>query len=172
VIGIHPPRTSPARDRVAARRRTASWGSKLALASLALLHLPLLVERIGDGSILEPLVLLRWLATAATIAVAARLHSAGIVPWRGRAGVVLALVVLLLHAGGAPVSIDVEALALLPAELLFGSVALLGLVFALLATFATTTPRPVAVARGAHLTPASRPGFRRLFASRPPPAGR
>lgn len=172
------PRKSPRRRRSQPSPRTKSWPRSAALwalraagAALVLQHIDLLVGRFADASIAEPLVLVRWLGAAALVGAAAELRRRGRAPWRGRTGLAFALVVLLLHTGGvAPAASNLaDSLFVLPA----------GLLLAVAAACAAVSGRKSAAvaamrARGARHFPdpprvAASAGFRRLFASRPPP---
>jgi hypothetical protein len=76
----------------------------LAAALLTALHLELLIERIASRQLLDPLVVLKWLAASALIAGLVLLRRRGQSPWRGRTALVFWLIVVLLHAGAAPMS--------------------------------------------------------------------
>lgn len=76
------------------------WAIRAVVAGLVILHLALLAKRVADATILEPSVLARWLTSVLVLLLIGALHARGIVPWHGRAGLVLALIVLLLHVGG------------------------------------------------------------------------
>ncbi len=83
--------------------------------ALAAHHALLLARRLIDASILEPGVLLRWAGAAALVALAADQRRRGVSLTRGRAPVVLGLLVLLLHVGvGVPASAGADLLLVLP----------------------------------------------------------
>jgi len=166
-----------AKDRPDTRR--AAWlragGRLLAWVgwTLAAHHGLLLARRLIDASILEPGVLVRWVGAAAIAVLAADLRRRGISLSRGRAPVVLGLLVLLLHVGvPAPAPEGVDLLLVLPLGVAagFGAATLVGLVRrrrprisrTLLRTLAT--PPLVASHVGLGAFPAR-------FSPRPPPAG-
>lgn len=82
-------------------RRSAGLGIRLGglfgVAALVLFHLLLLWRRLEDLSLLEPPVILRWLATVALLGALVYLGRSGIPLLRGRKALVLWLLVLLLH---------------------------------------------------------------------------
>lgn len=62
----------------------------------------LLLQRLGDATIGEPGVLLRWLGGLGLVAAALYLRPRGVSLTRGRAALVFWLLVLLLHVGASP----------------------------------------------------------------------
>ena len=149
------------------------WTLRILGLLLAVGHVLLLARRFAEGSIGEPIVLLRWLGAAGTLAAAEILRRRGIVPWRGRTGLAFLLVILLLHAGAAPTALASLPLALPAATISLFAVtalaarALTGLRGELLALDLAVAARP------AFAEPPRRKrsrGFARPFASRPPPS--
>jgi hypothetical protein len=163
-------RHAPRRLAASRGRRALTWTLRAAGAGLAFAHVDLLVRRIADASILEPLVAARWLGTAALAAAAVEIHRRGFALWRGRSGWAFALVVLLLHAGGAvpaPTSAS-DSLFILPAGLLAAA--------ALWAGITGSVARPLRFsAPSLRFSPfpprfgAAAAGFDRALFSRPPP---
>jgi hypothetical protein len=154
-----------------------SWAATLASAAigwavLALLvqHALLLLQRVADGSLSDPAVLLRWLIGAVLGGAMLALRRAGVSLLRGREAAVFWLVVLVFHtavagvpAGGSP------AVATPPGaivSLLLAITALgLGSVPARIPAPASS-PHPIVLARG--FAPAD--GLVLPFSARPPPA--
>jgi FtsH-binding integral membrane protein len=86
--------------------RLARLWRPLALAlvlPLVAFHGLLLWERVRDASLIQPVVALRWLLSAVVLALVFELRRRAIPVARGRVGLALGLVVLLLHAGTVPV---------------------------------------------------------------------
>lgn len=86
------------------RRRVIGVGGFALTAALAVFHGQLLWQRLSDGSLLQPMVVARWAASALLVLVLLQLWSRGVPLLRGRRAGVLWLVVVLLHAmapGGA-----------------------------------------------------------------------
>ncbi len=73
-------------------------GAALA-AVLVAFHGQLLWQRLADGSLLEPVVAIRWLLGALLTAALGSLWRRGLPLFRGRRAAVVWLVALLLHAG-------------------------------------------------------------------------
>jgi len=155
-------------DWLRAGRRTLAWVGW----ALAVHHGLLLARRLIDASILEPTVLLRWAGAAVIAVLAADLRRRGVSLSRGRAPVVLGLLVLLLHVGvPAPAPEGVDLLLVLPLGVAagLGAATLAGLVRrrrprisrTLLRTLATVPPAAPHLGLGA--LPAR-------FSPRPPPA--
>ncbi len=149
------------------------WGLWTAAALLVVGHVALLARRVADASIAEPLVLVRWLASAASIAAVVELRRRGLFAWQGRTGLAFLLVVLLLHAGGgAPLPIaDASSRIGLPAGLLAAAAASLALAFARPAAILAAAPKPAAFrpARDDSRRAVDDGVHHRPFASRPPP---
>lgn len=81
-------------------------GSLAAAATLiAGFHGWLLLQRLGDATIGEPGVLLRWLGGSGLVAAALYLRPRGVSLTRGRSALVFWLLVLLLHVGASPVEV-------------------------------------------------------------------
>ncbi len=74
-------------------------------AAVAVFHLWLLLQRLGDATIGEPGVLLRWLAGSALVAAGLYLRPRGFSLTGGRSALVFWLLVLLLHVGATPVPV-------------------------------------------------------------------
>ena len=70
----------------------------LAVLAVVALHLPRLIARLRDASIVEPGVLLRWLLVPVVLAAFVALRRRGVPLMRGRAAVAVWLLVLLIHA--------------------------------------------------------------------------
>ena len=68
------------------------------LTAVAGLHLQILAARLADGSVLEPMVVARWLASVAVALVFLRYRRSGLSLLRGRPALVFWVVVALLHA--------------------------------------------------------------------------
>jgi hypothetical protein len=151
------------------------WLAALLLFGLAAMHGEFLLRRLADNSIAEPAVLLRWVAAAGLLLAAHRWRrSTGRSILTGRAALVFALLVALLHVGppatpgfaGAP---GVPSPAL-PSELLVLGLAGLWLAAALVATAkapgvaASRLPRSPQRCRAPRALP-----FGLGFSPRPPP---
>ena len=117
-------------------------------------------------------MVVRWLGAAALVGAAAELRRRGCAPWRGRTGLAFALVVLLLHTGGiAPAASNIsDSLFVLPAGLLVAAFTACAAAFELRHSAAG---RALVLRRSSRLADPPRvsasSGFRRQFASRPPP---
>jgi hypothetical protein len=163
-----------------ARRRFALGVSLVSAFGVALLvgfHAWLLAQRLAEGRIAEPAVVLRWLAGLGLTAALIGLRRAGVPLLWGRKALVLWLLVLLLHWSATPAPERIlngvhaeEILLVIPA-----TVATLVLAAALLATLPTGArelPLPLLRGRVALVTTADliRDGFVPAFAARPPPA--
>lgn len=105
------------------------WFAAVAVMALAALHGELLLRRLADNSIAEPLVLLRWLGGLGLL-IAARIwrRTTGRSVLTGRSALVFALLVALLHAGLPAAPQPANTSVALPGEILA-----LGLVGVLLA---------------------------------------
>jgi hypothetical protein len=153
-------------------RGLAFWALRVAGAVLVLLHFLLLVRRFADATIGEPAVLLKWLGGVAILASAEALRRRGGVPWKGRAGLAFTLVILLLHMGGAAPATSTlpETLFVVPSGLILAAAFAWTFVLAFSAS-GDATPRSAPAGRRCaeppHVTVTR--GFRRIFASRPPP---
>jgi len=150
-------------------RGFALWAARLGVAALAVPHVWLLGRRVADASILEPLVLVRWLLSAATVAAIVALRRRGRRIFQGREGLALLLTILLLHSGAfAPPTNTLDGIRLLlPAELVLAAAAL---AFVLGRIPAAARPLATGFTRFDEPRPAPRSrGYLRLFASRPPP---
>lgn len=155
-------------------RSAALWALRAAGAAVVLQHLDLLVRRFADASIAEPLVLARWLGAAALVGAAAQLRRRGGAPWRGRTGLAFALVVLLLHTGFVPAASNLSAsLSVLPAGLLLSVAAACAVALRRDSRSAEAASGGLRRSRRPFADPprvATSAGFRRQFASRPPPS--
>ena len=69
----------------------------LLLASIGFFHLQILLTRLADGSVLQPLVVARWIASLAVCAVWLSLRRRGVRLFRGRAALVFWLLLVLIH---------------------------------------------------------------------------
>jgi len=143
-----------------------------AVAALAALHLEILAERLRDESLAEPAVALRWLLAAALLGAASAVRRRGVALLRGRAGLVLALAVLLLHVG-APSSSgttpDLTALlAALPAGIALGGV-VAGAAWRGRAPARRLAPRSGDARRDRRSRRPSLGGLQSHFVPRPPP---
>lgn len=102
-------------------------------AALALFHGHLLWQRLTDGSLLQPVVVVRWLVSVLLVLGLLRLWSRGLPVVRGRRAGVLWLVVVLLHAftpGGSLPAVEPVAGGALPAALAMLALLAFGLVVA------------------------------------------
>lgn len=113
------------------------WSLAALAAVVTWFHAEILVARLRDASITEPMVAVRWLLSVAALAVTGELARRGGALLRGRAGVVLAIAVLVLHAGAAPMPAGVDGRAELLAASPVGLLAL-GLLAATAVGLATT----------------------------------
>jgi hypothetical protein len=171
-------RLAAGRDGAPTPRRLRSLVSSLGLAaaaSLVVLHLSILWERIAQGRMGEPDVALRWVAAAVLLVASLALRRRGVSLLWGRRALVFWLLVLLLHAGTAVPQAPVARVA--PEQLLFvvpAAVAPACLVLVLLvaprAGAAPADPRAAWLPHAACRAPARRAGFPLALASRPPPA--
>ncbi|MEZ5313364.1 MAG: hypothetical protein R2862_06735 [Thermoanaerobaculia bacterium] len=165
--------TAPSRSPTPGLSRFAAWGAKLLAFLLVAGHLLLLVRRVAEGTITEPGVLIRWLASVATLATAGVLWRRGLQPLRGRTGLAFLLVIVLLHAGGAaPAAVnDASARLAVPSGLFF--LALSAIAIALGRLVHGRAALPAEVRRFVALEPARPRPFHghpaSPFASRPPP---
>jgi hypothetical protein len=147
-----------------------------AVASLVLLHLSILWDRVANGRLGEPDVAVRWLAAVVLVGALLALRRRGVSLLWGRRALVFWLLVLLLHAG-ATVPHDPAArvapeqiLFVVPAAVAPACLALV-LVVTQLAAAAVPGPRLAWLPQGAaRRAPARRRGFCLALASRPPPA--
>ncbi len=108
-----PPNMKRNRSTARLMPRLSSLGV-FAVLALAGMHLPLLAQRLSDASISRPGVLLRWLLVPVLVAAFAVLRHRGHSLVRGRAALVLWLLVLLLHAAPATTADGSHDLLLLP----------------------------------------------------------
>ena len=148
--------------------------------ALALFHLRLLWERLSDQSVLEPLVAVKWLASALLIVALWRLKATGFRLLSGKRAGVIWLLALLLHIQlpVAPVSVVPELSGLepigwllaLPASVSFGAALALALGLALAAFAASARPPSVAIrAVRTRRIGAAMAGVPPSHLSRPPP---
>jgi len=86
---------------LAVRRALVSIAIRGLWAALLCLHIHLLWQRITNLTLFEPLVAVRWGTAVLTITALVRLRHIGVPLFRGRAAMILWLVILLLHAGSA-----------------------------------------------------------------------
>lgn len=80
------------------------WLGSLVVLALVALHLPRLIARLRDASIVEPAVLLRWLLVPVVLGAFVALRRRHVSLLRGRAALAVWLLVLLIHA--APLASD------------------------------------------------------------------
>ena len=145
-----------------------------AAATLVVLHVSILWDRVAQGRLTEPAVALRWLAALVLMVALLALRRRGVSLLWGRRALVFWLLVLLLHAGAAVPQDPTPRLA--PEHLLFVVPAVAGPACLLLVLLLTLVSRALAgpavsLARGATCaSPALRGGFLPALASRPPPA--
>lgn len=79
------------------------WSLAALAAAITYAHAEILVARLRDASITEPAVAVRWLFSAVALGATVWLGRRGGARFRGRAAVVLAIGMLVVHAGAAPV---------------------------------------------------------------------
>lgn len=65
--------------------------------SLGALHVVVLLRRVSDGTLLEPVVLAQWLVAIALLAAGAWLRRRGVSLFRGRAAAAFWIAVVLMH---------------------------------------------------------------------------
>ena len=80
--------------------------ARAAAVALVAFHVWLLAVRLGDATLLEPGVALRWGAALALAGLAYLFRRHGRPLCSGRSGVVFWLLALLLHLGGAPLPLE------------------------------------------------------------------
>jgi len=163
---------SPTRTRL---RRLALALGRAALAVVVVQHGLLLVERLRDDSIAEPLVALRWGLAAIALGLAAIYRRRGLTVFSGRSGLAFWLLGLLLHVGATPVpAVGIPSENLLVA-LPIGIVTTLAVAFgasriaAILIARSQPGSAPKPVLRPPRALPAA-PVLSLRFAPRPPPA--
>lgn len=152
--------------------------SGLALASIAtlvLLHVAVLWDRVAEGRLSDPVVALRWLAGAVLTLALLALRRRGVPLLWGRRALVFWLLVLLLHAGAA--APEGPGLRPDPVRLLFvvpASVAPIGLLLVLLVPVlvrrSMAGPAPARARRSRGAVAALREGVLLTLAPRAPPA--
>lgn len=151
------------------RCRLIGLGGFALTAGLAVFHGGLLWQRLTDGSLLQPVVVVRWAVSALLVLALYRLWSRGLPVVRGRRAGVLWMVVVLLHAispGGAALEAEPVAEGVLPAALAILAFLALGLAAALIdrpLPFRRSRPRRRAGSRRAGV------GWFPVLFSRPPP---
>ncbi len=145
-----------------------------AAATLVLLHVSILWDRVAQGRLSEPGVALRWLAAVLLVVALQALRRRGVSLLWGRRALVFWLLVLLLHAGTAVPQDPSHRTA--PEQLLFvvpAAAAPACLVVVLfvtqLAGAALARPAAALACVQAGGAPARRGGFLPALASRPPP---
>lgn len=152
------------------RRRLIGIGGFALTAIIVVFHGGLLWQRLSDGSLLEPVVVARWTASALLGLALLKLWRQGLSVLRGRRAGVLWLIVALLHVftPGAPLpAVEQVADGTLPAGLVL---------LAFLALWLLDVPggesasarRPVQPRR--HKPARTSAGWYRVLFSRPPPA--
>jgi hypothetical protein len=102
------------------RRLLVGVGGFALTAGLAVFHGGLLLQRLTDGSLLQPVVVVRWLVSALLVFALFRMWSKGLPVVRGRRAGVIWMVVILLHAftpGGWLPAVEPVAEGMLPAAL-------------------------------------------------------
>ncbi len=138
-------------------------------AALAIFHGGLLWQRLTDGSLLQPVVVVRWAVSALLVLALFKLWSSGLPLVRGRRAGVLWMVVVLLHAftpGGALPAVEPVAEGILPAALAMLAFLSFGLVAA---RHAESTPTRRPRRRRRPRARRSSAGWYRVLFSRPPP---
>lgn len=145
----------------------ASWLGTVAFLGLVALHLPRLVVRLRDASIVEPGVLLRWLLVPVVLAAFVALRRRRVSLRGGRAGLALWLLVLLIHA--APVTADGRHALDMAAPAAVTAWVVLGVLAALWARGDGGRRTPRRVPREFRLPASPRLAFAG-FSPRPPPA--
>ena len=94
----------------------------LLLASIGFFHLQILLTRLADGSVLQPLVVARWIASLAVCAVWLSLRRRGVRLFRGRAALVFWLLLVLIHGVGLVPGAIAPALQVMPTEAFLAAV--------------------------------------------------
>jgi hypothetical protein len=151
------------------RRRLVGVGSFALTAVLTIFHGRLLWQRLNDGSLLQPVVVARWVLSALLVLALLQLWSKGLPVLRGRRAGVLWLVVVVLHAvapGGSLPAVEPVGEGLLPA-------ALAALAFLAIAVTVARGQAPGSIVRPTVRRRQSRrqrrTGWCRALFSRPPP---
>ena len=83
-----------------ATTRLLRSGLLLFFASIGFFHLLILWSRLSDGSVLEPLVVARWITSVAILATFSGLRRRGVSVFHWRAALILWLLVILIHGIG------------------------------------------------------------------------
>lgn len=151
------------------QRRLLGAGGFAATAALAVFHGQLLWQRLSDGSLLQPIVVTRWVASALLILVLLRLWSRGLPLLRGRRAGILWMLVVLLHAmapGGAVPAVGPAAEGMLPVALAMAAFLACAVAWAP-RRGQTAARRPASRCRQRSRRPSS--GWYRALFSRPPP---
>lgn len=156
--------------RIAGKRRLVGFGGFALSAVLAVFHGRLLWQRLTDGSLLEPMVVARWVVSALLVLALLQLWSRGLPLLRGRRAGVLWLIVVLVHAmapgGSVPAIGPIGAEGMLPVALAM---------LLLLAFGVAVSPRAAAPPALPPFHPRRRrsrrhgAGWHRTLFSRPPP---
>jgi hypothetical protein len=149
-----------------------SWALLLGGGGVAIFHLALLAQRLRTDAIANPMVALKWVSAFALVGIAWLLHRRGVAVGRGRTALVLTLLALLLHVGGATPPLTVPGGEDLLAALPLGLAAIASVVIVVWRSgrLRPTSPRPrrfvfaPPVATPIALDPRSA-----LFVPRPPP---
>ncbi len=155
--------------RTKGRRLLLGVGGFASTAALAVFHGRLLLQRLSDGSLLQPIVVTRWVASALLALILLQLWSRGLPLMRGRRAGVLWLVVVLLHAmapGGAVPAVGPAAEGILPVALAMAAFLALA-VAAAPRRGQTAARRPAPRCRQRWRRPSS--GWYPALFSRPPP---
>jgi hypothetical protein len=147
---------------------------RVSALALVAFHLGLFAGRLLDGSLLDPAVAVRWTLAGALAGLATVYRARGLPLCAGRSGVVFWLLALLLHLGGAPLSIEAvdELLVSLPIGVAAPlAVALAALHLAGRAPLATSPAHSRRPARDARRSPTRRPlELAARSVARPPPS--
>ncbi len=98
----------------------------LAGAGIGGFHLRILWTRLADGSVLDPVVAARWVTSVAIALVFIRLHRRGVSLVRGRAALVLWLLVALLHGVALVPAVAATTAAVMPADVFLVATPLVG----------------------------------------------
>ncbi len=154
---------------IGARRRLVGLGGFALTAVITVFHGGLLWQRLTDGSMLQPVVVVRWIVSALLVFALLRLWRRGLPVLRGRRAGVLWLVVVLLHAftpGASLPAVEQVSDGILPAALAMLALLVLGAAIGVKGG-SSSAGRPT-YRRPQRFRRASA-GWSRVLFSRPPP---